>query len=442
MAEHEKEKELNPKPSKIPRTTRFNDGFIIPESPRTRKQSKAQQQKSFVSPNPFEKLSEDEDPMDESEDNSSLASAQTSPQRRRKQPKKSQNKPVKPIIAVNTTFQVLKATLTTLKLSQDPAIRKRKGNDFSIMAANIEDKKLIVEKLKVVKYQHFTFTEQQDRHVIFALLGYFEVSKDVLLKDLQEAQIPAVSVVKANKSKEDPIYLISFRKDSITLSELQCKNNAINGLRVKWDKHRPQKRRPAQCHRCQRFGHAAINCSLPFRCVKCLETHAPGACKRISREVGLPSCVNCNAEGHASNSPRCPAFQKHIEFIKLKKKPPTRQREFPATNFDWSQHRVEHHFPSVASQPPPSTSNTPNVNREYRPSLSQPKTRSQPLTSDPFSQLSDLQNDLASIPDIHETIRLFAALVQELKSAKSQTERLAVLFKHLGTSSYPSHYQV
>lgn len=437
MAEKEKII-LKPKPSKMPRFTSINDDFVEPNPPRTRKQSKSQQQQhpvSFLSPNGFEQLSNIE--VDDSDDNISLPSTSTSPPLRRKNPDQGSKKQAKPIIVTKTTFSTLKTTLSVLKLSQQATIQKRKGNDFAIFAANSVDKKKIIEKFKEIDQQHFTYSEPQDRHLIFALLGYFETPTLDLLKDLQSENIPAVAVIKVNKSLEDPIFLVTFKKQAITLSDLQYRFNVINGLRVKWDKHRPRNRRPAQCHRCQRFGHAAINCSLTFRCVKCTDTHEPGACARKSRDEGLPSCVNCNIEGHASNSPRCPAYLKYVETIKARKKPPTQRqsREFPASSFNWNEHRVDQHFPTAASQPAPSTSNPTYVNREYRPFLSQPKNPSPPVNNDSFSQLFKLQNDLSSIPDIQETIRLFATLVEELKTANSQSERIAVLFKHLGSSS-------
>lgn len=73
-----------------------------------------------------------------------------------------------------------------------------------------------------------------------------------------------------------------------------------------------------QCFNCQRFGHVAVNCQMPSRCVKCASTHTPGKCAILSLEeetqnpdVERPErppikCVNCNAVGHSAGSLQCP----------------------------------------------------------------------------------------------------------------------------------------
>jgi hypothetical protein len=153
--------------------------------------------------------------------------------------------------------------------------------------------------------------------------------------------------------------------------------------------------------------------------------------------------VNCQAEGHASNSTSCPAYQKYIDIIAAKKQKDTRvrqPREFPATRYSWNQHPA----PTVASQPPQSTSQPQIVNRnnrEYRPFLSSQVSYPIYVTSNPLSQLRDIQAEFAAIPDIQETIALFASMVAELKSARSQSERLTVLMKYCGNESLQSESQ-
>lgn len=156
-----------------------------------------------------------------------------------------------------------------ITLVQNPTIMKRQRKDFAIQASNSDDKKKIVEKLKSIQQQHFTFTEAYERHLLFALFGQYEIDTKELLEELKLAKIPTVKVIKANKSTDNTIFFMSFTIDSITLTELQHKFSIINCLHVKWEKHRPRARRPTQCHCCQRFGHAAVNCSLPFRYIKC-----------------------------------------------------------------------------------------------------------------------------------------------------------------------------
>jgi hypothetical protein len=55
--------------------------------------------------------------------------------------------------------------------------------------------------------------------------------------------------------------------------------------------------------------------------------------------------------------------------------------------------------------------------------------------------LREIQAEFAAIPDIQETIALFASLVTELKSARSQSERLTVLSKYCDNKSLQSASQ-
>lgn len=71
----------------------------------------------------------------------------------------------------------------------------------------------------------------------------------------------------------------------------------------------------AQCHNCQHFGHSSSNCSRPYRCVKCVETHAPGDCalNTLKENAVLlkATCVNCN-QNHSANFRGCPAYIAYI----------------------------------------------------------------------------------------------------------------------------------
>lgn len=73
--------------------------------------------------------------------------------------------------------------------------------------------------------------------------------------------------------------------------------------RIKWDHFRtPQKNKGIQCKNCQRMGHMAKNCGLPYRCVKCTSQHLPGQCPKLKTDK--PVCVNCS-KYHTSNWRGC-----------------------------------------------------------------------------------------------------------------------------------------
>lgn len=95
---------------------------------------------------------------------------------------------------------------------------------------------------------------------------------------------------------------------------------------VKWEIHR--KRELIQCKRCQRFKHSASNCMLPYRCVKCINTHEPGKCPiDVSDNKTKPCCVNCKGEHTANNARLCPIFKRQLELIEDKKRPNQNKKE-------------------------------------------------------------------------------------------------------------------
>lgn len=64
-----------------------------------------------------------------------------------------------------------------------------------------------------------------------------------------------------------------------------------------------------QCKNCQRLGHAATNCNMPYRCVKCNDKHDPGRCScptDIQLDKKKLFCANCNDYGHPASYRGCP----------------------------------------------------------------------------------------------------------------------------------------
>lgn len=67
-----------------------------------------------------------------------------------------------------------------------------------------------------------------------------------------------------------------------------------------------------QCARCQRFGHAAANCKMEFRCVKCAKNHSSGECPLGKDQVEDRStlkCALCRTNGHPASYRGCPKVQ-------------------------------------------------------------------------------------------------------------------------------------
>ncbi|KAL4122180.1 hypothetical protein QTP88_014555 [Uroleucon formosanum] len=75
---------------------------------------------------------------------------------------------------------------------------------------------------------------------------------------------------------------------------------------------------PAQCYKCQNFGHSSLQCDHSSRCVICGDTHASNSC--IKPLDVAPKCCNCSG-AHTANYRGCPFY------INLKK-----QKEAQSSN--------------------------------------------------------------------------------------------------------------
>lgn len=114
---------------------------------------------------------------------------------------------------------------------------------------------------------------------------------------------------------------------------------------VKWELQR--KRTLTQCKRCQRFNHSASNCMLPYRCVKCVNTHEPGKCPLDANDNKTkPCCVNCKGEHTANNALQCPFFKRQIE---LKTKPNQKKRTTVHTNTSTQNSQRQHNNQTYAN---------------------------------------------------------------------------------------------
>ncbi|KAJ6649792.1 hypothetical protein Bhyg_05032, partial [Pseudolycoriella hygida] len=108
-----------------------------------------------------------------------------------------------------------------------------------------------------------------------------------------------------------------------TSNESKPVNYVVKGIDRSFDNEVVRDAIAAQCPKVvilKRPGHAASNCNMKYRCMKCLNDHDPGKCPRteqlelvkargdaneleqFSKEV---SCVNCGEIGHPANYKKC-----------------------------------------------------------------------------------------------------------------------------------------
>ena len=417
----------------------------------------------FESNNVFNNLSDNES------DDSSLSLAKANPKKRKtanktnapvlmetEAPSNSSAATAKPnaIIVSNIESHEAQGLINHPSLEKKGFFAKR-GKQYMLQAASYTDKKKLIDLLNLKNYQFHTYTEKEDRLLVFVLKNHFPLGTDELLENLITNNIPATKVSLMNQSMENPVYLVYFTKNSISLQQLERDHSIINSLKVSWEKINKRRKKPTQCSRCQLWGHSSTNCGRKRRCIKCLDDHEPGKCTRKPRQDDEPGCVNCNEVGHPSNSPSCKFFKRHLKKISGQQKLST-PRRFNSTPAPWIQQnnsnndshlaRYEHNFPQLPNKSRPSAASTSSANvndrlkRDY-PTLPRSYqnnhnhfTQSAPR-NDLFDQFSRLRHELNDIPDMAEAIAIFQALVNDLKAAKSPKDKAYVLFKFSSTQS-------
>ena len=252
-----------------------------------------------------------------------------------------------------------------------------------------------------------------------------------MLKTLKDSNVPAMKVTDFIRRDDYIMYLVHFGK-SINLNILNHSHRTIDGIIVKWEIVKKTNKKVTQCFRCQNWGHSSINCGLPFRCVKCSESHEKGACQRTSRE-GDPKCCNCGGP-HSSNHRGCPSYKQHIEKKARSRKPlpvPIRANHVIMTSSN---------FPSLVKESVQFSSQVSNgTNVSFAKKVKESSSSTISSNNHMFSRLTQAQQKLSSIPDINETIENFITLVDELSACDNQQARLMILIKHCTNISLPSN---
>ena len=185
--------------------------------------------------------------------------------------------------------------------------------------------KILLGELGVHYYTHTPKAQRPFSIIVKGLSGTFE--KEEVLSYMQGIKVN-MRIIGLHKIGGDR-WLFQLGRES----DLKGFRNIryILHCRVSTEKH--ARRDVIQCYNCQRFGHVAINCNMPYRCVKCGGSHGPGNCEvpprgennvetlstdpvtgQAVRKVGLPvRCANCDSEGHAASARECP---KRIQLLR------------------------------------------------------------------------------------------------------------------------------
>lgn len=341
-------------------------------------------------------------------------------------PKNPKNKFMKPIVIdiEPANYLNLKNELNTISLDKGLLFKKVATNKVNIITQTTNDKNQILNYLtkkneRERKVSFHTYTEKEEKSHILVLKNHYYVECTELKKILKDNEIHAIDIGFLNKSKENPSYLVHFKKEEVDFQLLRNEKSILDHVIVRWEKFDVKKKRIAQCKNCQLFGHAARNCGRSYRCVKCVDNHLPGQCPKITRDED-PTCVNCRQK-HAANSKRCPSYQEYKKKIstnsntKFIQKP----RTFQSTRAPWAdynQNEMFRDFPPIN----PNYNNVSNINNND----------SNNVNDSGFKEFSNLQKDFSEIQDIKTTMNLYKELISKLKSTDCHKTRIGYILEY------------
>lgn len=130
----------------------------------------------------------------------------------------------------------------------------------------------------------------------------------------ENLQITKVILAKFS-TESNPTYIIQIDAKSTLKNLVEIKIIAHQNAR--WE--HLKKHKLFQCMRCQKLGHASINCKLPPRCVKCSLNHIAGNCSiTTTDEKSKLKFANCNAFGHPASYRGCPFYKQAVDIYAVK----------------------------------------------------------------------------------------------------------------------------
>lgn len=276
-----------------------------------------------------------------------------------------------PIVAYNVNNKALQQALMQILKHNRFSIKIINRNMSHIYTTDKNDKITVTEYLKKISVNSYTYTNK-DEKPINIILRHIDVdwTNEEIQEYLQQQLQGEERVVRVT-------YLLNFKKEPANSRIIQFSSQTpikkildieyVLNTRIKWEKISSSNY--TQCRNCQKLGHAAQNCNMPHRCIKCLENHEPGKCTRPTNN-GDPdqsskdenvACVNCNEVGHPANYRKCPYYQNYIVRVQENKKKALTRDDFKNRSYknmvnsklSFSQATRNNHQQAQAQYPPP-----------------------------------------------------------------------------------------
>jgi Associated with zinc fingers len=198
-----------------------------------------------------------------------------------------------------------------------------------IQTHTLEDFQKLKQGLKDENNEFHSFTLNSEKPKKAVIRGLPVIELNDIKEDLNSKGFKITNIFKMKgkdgQPTKNPLYLINFDPDTDT-NKIKLINNICH-CKIKIEKYTTSKN-ITQCFRCQQFGHAAANCNMAFKCVKCAEEHPTRSC---IKEAATPAkCCNCGGN-HTANYKDCPAKREYKETTTTNRTITPKQTALPST---------------------------------------------------------------------------------------------------------------
>lgn len=217
-----------------------------------------------------------------------------------------------PPIKVQVTFKDPKQAMESVKATASEEVSfQLRPNGFDIMTKSEKDFNAIKSQLMENKIAFFTYSLKGDRPAKVILKGiHSSYGPQEIKAELIERKVPVEFVYPMFQKGRKPVdmFLVHLSKNA-NINDIKKNTKYVLNQAVQWENF-VKKTIGTQCRKCQKFGHAASNCGMEYRCVKCVHKHKPNECPLDDKSP--PTCVNCNGN-HTANNRTCSEYLKYVK---------------------------------------------------------------------------------------------------------------------------------